>query len=71
MQQTLDLPNPESWLTPTQAVRLLQVSRATLYQMLADGRITRHKVGATTLIWRAEALEVAAAVQRTRKPADA
>ncbi|MDQ1700674.1 MAG: hypothetical protein QOG34_2537 [Frankiaceae bacterium] len=66
MQPTLNLPNPEAWLDAEQAIAKLGVSRATLYAMLADGRIGDYKIGAVRVFWRVEIDELAQALKRVK-----
>jgi excisionase family DNA binding protein len=62
-QSVLPLPNPSDWLSVNQAAEALGVRRGAIYQMMADGRLRRYRIGSHTVLWNSEVTELAAAVR--------
>lgn len=64
--EQLPLPNPGDWCDTDEAARLLQRARPTLYDIVQRGALHRYKIGTVSVFWRAEVLELAAALRRSR-----
>lgn len=62
-QSVLPLPNPSDWLSIDQAAEALSVRRGAIYQMMADGRLRKYRIGSHTVLWSSEVTELAAAVR--------
>jgi excisionase family DNA binding protein len=58
MQQSLDLPNPDAWCDRKQAAAILDVSNATLYDMVQRGSLGDYKIGSIRVFWRAEVIRL-------------
>lgn len=63
-QMELPMPNPEQWLDTNQTAEALGRRRATVYDMVERGVLTRYRIGALSVFWRPEVTEVAAALRR-------
>lgn len=58
-------PNPEDWCTWAHVERELGVTRQTVVRMVADGRLTQHRMaGGHPMFWLPEVREFAAARER-------
>jgi excisionase family DNA binding protein len=65
-QTTLEIPNPEAWMSVEQAISTLGVSRSTVYEMIERGTLGNYRVGKLRLLWRREVTETAAALALIR-----
>jgi excisionase family DNA binding protein len=65
-QMALRIPNPEDFVDVSQAVKITGLSRSTIYQMVREGRLKGHTIGAHTVFWRDDVAELARAVQLVR-----
>jgi predicted DNA-binding transcriptional regulator AlpA len=63
-EMMLMMPNPSDWLDTNQTAEVLGRSRATVYDMVDRGVLTRYQIGGLSVYWLAEVREVAAALRR-------
>jgi excisionase family DNA binding protein len=57
------LPNPQDWLDAEGAAKLLNRSRATVYDMASRGVLTAYEVGGLKIYWRPEVETIANALR--------
>lgn len=71
MKQTeqLPLPNPGDWYDTDQAVAALGIARATIFNMINDGRVRQYRVGTARIYWKHEIDTLATALAMVKPPA--
>lgn len=65
-QATLNLPNPEDWMSAAQAAVKIGISRSHLYELMERQRITGFMIGAHRVFWRSEVEEFAKAYKKVK-----
>ena len=60
-EMMLRLPNPQDWMTVTQAAEAIGVGRSTMYDLFEAGKLHTYAIGSITLCWRDEIDAYAAA----------
>lgn len=60
-------PNPQDWTDTSGAAEILGATRATVYDYVNKGTLTRHKAGTTSIFWVPEVREVRDALDRLRR----
>lgn len=66
-EPTLPLPNAADWTDAAGAALILGRSRSTVYDMVDRGILSRHRVGASTVFWRAEVEEIRRSLDRLER----
>lgn len=62
----LRIANPEDFTDQAQAVKITGLSRTTLHQMVADGRLQAHRIGSHRVYWRDDVVALAQAIKLVR-----
>lgn len=60
-QPTLHLPNPQDWISITQAGVLIGVSRTAIADMIKARKLKSYTIGNHRVVWKEHAREMAAA----------
>lgn len=66
-EPTLPLPNAADWTDAAGAAAILGRSRSTVYDMVDRGILNKHRVGTSTLFWRAEVEEIRHSLDRLER----